>query len=230
MARAPGIGEVSATSPEAALLLCVGAYLVGSIPVPWLLGRVKYGLDIRRFGTGNVGTSNLYRHAGFSVAALSGPIQFAQGLLPVLLVRRAGAGESVAVIAGLIAVIGNGWPVWLGFDGGRGIAVATGAVAGVHPAGLAVLLCCYAVGALRHAIALGVFCAFAVLPIAALLLGDRTEAIGSVALLILILWRRLTGLAHDHQTYGEWRHLFMERLLYDRRPGRPLVGQRSDTS
>ena len=65
---------------------CLAAYLIGGLPVGWLLVRRKrYGLDLRKFGTGNIGTSNVYRHAGIDIAIIVGPLQFAAGI-------RAGAG------------------------------------------------------------------------------------------------------------------------------------------
>ena len=62
---------------------CLGAYLVGALPIGWLLVRRKrYGLDLRQFGTGNIGTSNVYRHAGIDVANLSAPCSSPRGSRP----------------------------------------------------------------------------------------------------------------------------------------------------
>ena len=53
---------------------CLGAYLIGGLPVGWLpVRRKRYGLDLRKFGTGNIGTSNVYRHAGIDIAIIVGP-------------------------------------------------------------------------------------------------------------------------------------------------------------
>ena len=69
-----------------AVAVLVGAYLIGSVPVAWLLGRWRR-LELRDMGSGNPGTSNLFRNAGVGVAVLSGPLQFAQGVIPVLVAR-----------------------------------------------------------------------------------------------------------------------------------------------
>ena len=144
-------------SPWVVAAWCLLAYLVGGLPVGWLLVRwQRYGLDLRKFGTGNIGTSNVYRHAGIDVAIVVGPLQFAQGFVPVLAARLAGFPIDVMMLVGVCAVAGNGWPVYMRFNGGRGVAVATGAVAALSVAGLIALLMCYAWGAIRGRIALAV--------------------------------------------------------------------------
>src|SRR5258707_13834860 len=128
------------------------AQLVGGVPVGWLLARAR-GVDVRELGSGNVGTSNIYRNVDTGLAAVVGPMQFLQGLAPVLVARALGFDVGVLILAALCAVIGNGWPIWLEFNGGRGIAVATGAVAALVPFALLALLACYALDAARPRIA-----------------------------------------------------------------------------
>ena len=205
------------------------AYLAGGIPLGWLLVRLTHpGVDVRRLGSGNVGTSNIYRNVDAGLAVFVGPGQFLQGLLPVLLARWLGFPTAVLALVAVCAVIGNGWPVYLGFNGGRGIAVATGAVAGLSLIGLGTLLFFYAAGAIARQIALGVLGGFLVLPIVGLLLIGQDQALAFVGLLILILLRRLEGVRADVGRYGRsWRMLAL-RLARDERPGRPLVGRRTD--
>jgi acyl phosphate:glycerol-3-phosphate acyltransferase len=211
---------------------CVGAYLVGALPIGWLLVRRKrYGLDLRQFGTGNIGTSNVYRHAGVDVAILVGPLQFAQGFAPVLAARLAGLPLEAMMLIGVCAVAGNGWPIYMRFNGGRGVAVATGVVASLTVAGLVALLMCYAWGAIRGRIALAVLVAFVILPaVAFLFAGSNGWILGSgcCAILVLLLLRRLEGLPSDARVYGHfWRRAY-QRLVFDERPGRPLMGPRTD--
>lgn len=211
---------------------CALAYLVGGLPIGWLLVRwQRYGLDLRKFGTGNIGTSNVYRHAGVDIAVIVGPVQFAQGFAPVLVARLAGLPLNVAVLVAIFAVAGNGWPVYMRFNGGRGVAVATGVVAALSLAGLIALLVCYAAGAIRGRIALAVLVAFVVLPVVAFLFGGSDAwvlGIGCVVILMLLLLRRLEGLPRDARVYGHfWRRVY-QRLVFDERPGRPLMGPRTD--
>jgi len=203
------------------------AYLVGGIPIGWLLARAR-GVDVRTLGSGNVGTSNIYRNVDAGLAAFVGPMQFLQGLAPVLVARALGFDVGVLILAALCAVVGNGWPIWLGFNGGRGIAVATGAVAALSPLALVALLICYAIGALLHEIAEGVLGGFIILPLAAAVVSGTAVAIGCAGLLGLILMRRLEGVADDVRRYGHPWRLVARRLIRDERPGRPLVGRRTD--
>ncbi|MGD1054002.1 MAG: glycerol-3-phosphate acyltransferase [Candidatus Dormibacteria bacterium] len=218
------------------VIFCAAAYLIGSLPLGyWVTRWRRLGLDIRGYGSGNVGTANIYRHAGFGLAAVIGPLQFAQGLLPVLLAHYLGniAGAGL-VLVGVIAVVGNGWSLFLRFDGGRGVAVSTGAVAGLNLIALAVLLVCFAAGALRGRIAEGVLVGFVVLPFAGLVLAMTPARAGwalpagLAALLLLILARRLQGVVGDVNHFGQGQHVVLDRVLHDRRPGRPLVGHRTD--
>jgi len=146
----------------------------------------------------------------------------------VLVARALGFDVGVLILAALCAVIGNGWPIWLGFNGGRGIAVATGAVAALSPSALVALLVCYAIGALLHEIAEGVLGGFILLPLAAAVVSGTAVAVGCAGLLMLILLRRLEGVAGDVRRYGHPWRLVALRLIRDERPGRPLVGRRTD--
>jgi len=220
------------TSPWLVAAWCVLAYLVGGLPTGWLLVQWRrYGLDLRKFGTGNIGTSNVYRHAGIDIAVVVGPLQFAQGFVPVLVARVTGVPLHYAVLVGLAAVVGNGWPFYLRFNGGRGVAVATGVVAALSLAGLITLLVCFGAGALRRRIALGVLVGFVLLPVAAFVFGGKDAwwlGAGCAGILVLLLLRRLEGLVRDTRVYGHfWRRVY-RRVVFDDRPGRPLMGPRTD--
>ncbi|MBV8302234.1 MAG: glycerol-3-phosphate acyltransferase [Candidatus Dormibacteraeota bacterium] len=223
------MGSGLSNSIGAVLAACAGGYLVGGLPIGWLFVRWRrYGLDVRRYGSGNIGTSNVYRHAGFDVAVFVGPLQFAQGFVPVLVTRLIGFSTEVQVLVAICCVLGNGWPVYLRFNGGRGVAVATGAVAPLSIAGFVGLLVCYAAGAIRGHIAEAVAAAFVILPVVAFLFNGVVVCLGAVGILALLLARRLEGLPDDARAYGHIWKLTYERLVHDERPGRPLMGPRTD--
>jgi glycerol-3-phosphate acyltransferase PlsY len=218
------------------ITFCVAAYLIGSLPVGyWATRWRRLGLDIRGYGSGNVGTANVYRHAGFGLAAVVGPIQFSQGLIPLLLARFVGDVNATGlVVVAIAAVVGNGWSVFLGFDGGRGVAVSTGVVAGLNLIVVALLLVCFAAGALRRRMAEGVLVGFIVVPPVAVVLAltplqtGFALPVGLVVLLVLILARRLAGVVEDVNHFGGARQVILDRVIHDRRPGRPLIGHRTD--
>jgi glycerol-3-phosphate acyltransferase PlsY len=221
---------VSRPAVAVEVTVLVGSYLVGSAPVAWVLGRWGHGVDLRTVGSGNPGTSNLFRNTGIGLAILSGPLQFAQGAVPVLIGRAVGGDDVLLDLCAGAAVLGNGWPIWFGFNGQRCIAVASGAVAAISPALLAILLVCFAAGALTHAIALGVLAGFVILPVAAALISGRGLAITCAALLAAVVLRRLEGLGPDlrRASSDQERGVLLRRLFLDERPGQVLVGPREE--
>ena len=106
----------------------VGAYLIGAIPVGYLVTRVFAGMDIRCHGSGNIGTTNVLRAVGRLPAVLTLLGDVAKGYGAVLLGQALLDGDPRGAAAcGVLAVVGNCWPVYLGFRGGKGVATALGA-------------------------------------------------------------------------------------------------------
>jgi acyl phosphate:glycerol-3-phosphate acyltransferase len=98
-------------------------YAVGSLPIGYLLAQKRAGgVDLRRVGSGNVGATNVYRIAGLATALAVMSADMAKGAAAVWL---AGGGTD-AVAAGVAAVIGHIYPIWLRFKGGKGVATASG--------------------------------------------------------------------------------------------------------
>jgi glycerol-3-phosphate acyltransferase-like protein len=102
------------------------AYLYGSLPLVYLLGR-RRRVDLKRIGSGNVGATNLLPAAGFGRAALGWLFDASKGLLPIAVCRRLGCDERTARLAGVCGVAGQCWPLFLGLNGGRGISAFVGA-------------------------------------------------------------------------------------------------------
>jgi glycerol-3-phosphate acyltransferase PlsY len=210
------------------VLNCLGAYLFAGVPVGLILVRLTHrGVDVRQLGTGNVGTSNIFRNVGVATAAVVGPLQFAQGLVPVLVARGLGLPAEAVVAVAVASVAGSGFSPWLRLRGGRGVAVATGAVAGLGVAGLISLLLCYAAGLVVGEIAAGVIVGFCVLPAVELATTGVTQAVGAALILLVLLLRRLEGVVDDLRTAEDQWGVLLDRLLRDRRPGQRLVGRRN---
>jgi len=117
--------------PEAARYAAVMplAYLLGSVPWGYVLLRWRRGVDIRQHGSGRTGMSNVLRTGGGKVAALVLVLDLSKGVLAVLLARMVIGAEGAEVAAGLLALAGHNWSVFLGFQGGRGIATGLGGLA-----------------------------------------------------------------------------------------------------
>ena len=108
-----------------------GAYLVGSIPSAFLLVRYLKGIDIRHYGSGNAGATNVMLHAGWWTGLLLGAFDsLVKGTLPVVIAKLFDQSLGVQAAAGLVAVAGHNWSPFLRFSGGRGVATAVGVILG----------------------------------------------------------------------------------------------------
>jgi acyl phosphate:glycerol-3-phosphate acyltransferase len=117
-------------SPAAAIAI---GYLLGSIPFAFLLSRRLEGIDIRRAGSGNVGAANVLRTTGVRAAILVMLLDMAKGAGSVLVAQRWMAGDAAPAAAGLAAIVGHIYPVWLRFRGGKGVATACGVFSVLAP-------------------------------------------------------------------------------------------------
>jgi glycerol-3-phosphate acyltransferase PlsY len=122
------------------------SYLIGSFPAGYLAGRIA-GIDIRTVGSGNVGATNVLRSLGKRFGYPVFVIDFAKGLSAVLLsqlvAKNAGSNENsvelAATLAGICAVLGHTFPLWLKFRGGKGVATSIGALFALMPAAAAIM-------------------------------------------------------------------------------------------
>jgi len=120
---------------EEMLVVALG-YLAGSVPFAFLLAR-RRGVDLRRVGSGNIGAANVLRTSGVAHALAAVGLDAAKGAAAVIVAERLTGGPATPVAAGLAAVIGHSYPVWLRFRGGKGVATAAGVFAVLTPAAAA---------------------------------------------------------------------------------------------
>ncbi|MGH7566726.1 MAG: glycerol-3-phosphate acyltransferase, partial [Gemmatimonadota bacterium] len=113
------------------------AYLAGSFPTAYLLGKAK-GIDLGRMGSGNYGATNVFRNLGRGPASLALAVDVAKGFLPVELLPRwlsppGLAPGTFAVLLAVAAVLGHVFSVFLRFRGGKGVGTAAGAFLALSP-------------------------------------------------------------------------------------------------
>jgi len=135
-----------------ALRLTALAYLLASIPLGVIVGRMATGKDIRAQGSGHAGATNVMRQAGWRVAIVAAVLDVAKAFIGVWLARRFGSTVWVSALAATAAVAGHCWPVFGGFRGGMGLSGVGGALLALYPVGLLIGLALALAGTLllRH--------------------------------------------------------------------------------
>lgn len=171
-------------------------YVVGSVPFALLLAK-RWGTgDLRLVGSGNVGAANVMRASGLTPGLLVAVLDMSKGMASVLIAERlAGSGPGPAV-AGLAAVVGHVYPVWIGFRGGKGVATACGVFAMLAPVATmgAVLVFMGTVVTTRY-VSLGSVLATVTLPTLAYLLGAGGPVlVVACAAAVLVLFRHRSNL------------------------------------
>ena len=171
-------------------------YVLGSIPSGWLAGRWLKGIDLRELGSGSTGATNVLRQVGKGPALVVFLIDVGKGAAAVLIARALGLGDWIQVLAGLTALAGHIWPVWLGFKGGKAVATGLGLFLGLAwPVGLASFGVFLAVFSLSRYVSLASVLAAISLPLL-MAAGTSSNANLVVALvaMLLVLWRHRSNI------------------------------------
>ncbi|MFZ5813683.1 MAG: glycerol-3-phosphate 1-O-acyltransferase PlsY [Bacillota bacterium] len=171
------------------VLVGVLGYLLGSIPVGFLVGKQR-GIDIRKYGSGATGGTNVLRTLGPTAAIFTGVSDLLKGTLAAYIGLRA-AGDWGFALAGVLAAVGHSYPVWLGFKGGKSVATSGGVLLVTQPwAVLAALVAGVAAIVPTRWVSLGSLVATATAVLVILLTGAPTpHQVAVVALLVVIYIR-----------------------------------------
>ncbi len=113
-----------------AILLC---YFLGSLPFGLWTGKITKGIDIRDFGSGNIGASNVLRTLGIGPALVVFALDTAKGFFAVVICRQMGLSDYLIVAGSLLSVLGHTFSVFLRFRGGKGVATSLGVIIGLSP-------------------------------------------------------------------------------------------------
>ena len=177
------------------LLWAVLGYLFGSIPFGVVVARVMGLGNLRDIGSGNIGATNVLRTGSKPAAAATLFLDAAKGAVALLLARSL-AGEDAAQIAALAAMIGHCYPVWLKFNGGKGVATFIGIVLALAwPAGLAVCVAWLVGAGLTRQSSMGGLLAAAASSILVILMGYGTGYVLCIALTVLTFWRHRANIS-----------------------------------
>ena len=198
-----------------------GAYLWGAVPTAYLVGRYVKGIDIREYGSGNVGATNVMTHVGVRIGFLLGTFDcLAKGTLPVVAAKLLDQSLAIQVTMGLVAMAGHSWSPYLRFTGGRGVATAVGVVLGMAMY-WEFLVLTVVMGAIGRLIfresGLWTFISMFLLPVLAYLFSRPTELFYmTLAIGLLLTMKRLT--ANWEPVSGEYSlmRVALNRALWDR--------------
>jgi glycerol-3-phosphate acyltransferase PlsY len=182
------------------LLWLALVYLVGAIPVGYLVARLFGVTDIRRVGSGNIGATNVLRTLGKLPAALTFLGDGAKGWVAVVLADSIGPERWWGACGAVLAIIGNCWSVFLGFRGGKGVATGLGAFGRLMPlATLPAALVWIIVTLTFRYVSLASLTASVCVPVGAFLLGYPMEAVlASVGAALIVTIRHTDNLIRLH--------------------------------
>ena len=194
-------------------VLLVGAYLLGAIPFAQVMGRIN-GVDLREVGSGNVGAGNLTRQAGWQWGGLAAILDGLKGLIPVLVAKQMGLGPGAAGIAGIMAVVGHNWSIFLKGRSGRGLATSAGMMVGLDPV-LLVWTGGWSLAGWKIGGGVAGFLGWGLLPIVSVALGrPATESLVLLLLAAVLMGRRMQGNPDDPRGM----RVALMRAVYDRDP------------
>jgi len=201
------------------ILLLLGGYLLGSVPAAYLAARWSRGIDIRQYGSSNVGAANVLATVSKRWTIPVIIFDLVKGMAVVYIAQLIGLEVYQQVAVGIAAIVGHNWPVFLRFSGGRGLLTAVGVVAMLAP-WLALILVAFAFAWTPfRQLALGTLCALILLPILSWFLSEPLGVeralpltLGFSAIFLLVIIRRLTA----PRTSVSTPSVLLNRLLFDR--------------
>jgi glycerol-3-phosphate acyltransferase PlsY len=205
------------------IIMMIAGYLLGSVPASMLVARAR-GIDLRRRGTFQVGAGNVWRTTSHRLGLAVGIFDFCKGAAMVLYAFWLGLDPTQQLVIGLAVVIGHNWPVFLRFHGGRGIATSGGiilvmpfvndsAIWGV----LAYLVILVGAMVVYRSSPVAILLGITIQPIVTAATGGAFSlTMAYLALLVIVIIKRLTAQASPESgKLGFWR-LMVNRLIWDR--------------
>ena len=188
-------------------LLFLASYLLGGIPTGYIIGRIK-GIDIRKHGSGNPGTANVYRTLGKWPGILTFVVDFLKGFAPAMVALHFFFAEGSAdfsrghwwipVTAGALAIAGHIWTVFLSFHGGKGVATAAGVFMALLPIPTAGAFVVFGLAvAVTHHISVGSMSAAVALPALCYFLTNETQrpfTLLALAVCVLLIYTHIANI------------------------------------
>jgi glycerol-3-phosphate acyltransferase PlsY len=192
------------------VLCCLVAFVVGGIPFGYLVGRAILKDDIRKHGSGNIGATNVARVIGWKWGSFVLVLDAIKGLLPTLGARllmasrfSEDAAQTATILAGIAAILGHMYPIWLKLRGGKGVATALGVVLVISPVAslVALILFSIVVGTTKIVAAASIAAAIGFAVTQLILLGSQVFDVAKLPLTLfsvivpaLIVWKHRSNI------------------------------------
>jgi len=197
--------------------LMIAGYLLGSIPAAYVVGRIVKKIDLRQYGSGTVSSSMVWEHVGHWAVIPVALFDVFKASVPVWLAIQFNLGEIVALMIGICVVAGHNWPIFLKFQGGRGLSPMIGILLVLFPPGVVWLICFLLLGRLYEPPIMALL-GLITLPILVILMkGSKVIYFAAGLFLLITLMKRLEAnqRALPSTIKQKWSVLLL-RLLYDR--------------
>lgn len=188
-----------------AIVVLVVAYLIGAVPSGVIVGRLWRGVDIRRYGSGGSGATNVTRTLGSAAGGAVLASDVGKGIIVAVIARLASDDAWLVALAGTVAVLGHTFPVYIRFKGGKGVATGLGALFVISPiagaiamvgVGIAGLTRYISLGSvLGSSLSLGTLAVLSVFEVSAIgIRHDRWYLLFAIPVGLLILWRHQSNI------------------------------------
>lgn len=193
------------------------SYLLGSISFAYLAGRLIEGIDLREYGSHNLGGSNVVQHVSVWAVVPVALADIAKSALPTWLGLRLGLGLPVALLVGFAAMIGHNWSLYLRFRGGRGLGTMFGVLLVVFPLAAVYLLVCVGLGKLLRHTALAALLSVATVPLLSSVTGQPSVTTWAcLGMLLIVIAKRLEANREPIASDADRKRVYINRLLLDR--------------
>ncbi len=203
--------------------MLLGSYLLGSVPSAYIIARWTKGIDIRRYGSGNVGASNVSAVISRWWTIPVTIFDIGKGMLVVYLAKLAGLDIYQQILVGMAAIAGHNWPIFLRFSGGRGVLTTVGVIFVLAPwLTLAMLVIAFSFAPF-HQLPIGALLALALGTLGTWFLAQPFQiersislSMGFLAVFLLAVFRRLAVPRSELSTSVPTGELLFNRLIFDR--------------
>ncbi len=203
--------------------LIIAAYLLGSVPTAYLAARLIRGIDIRQYGTGQLGGGNLWRMTSWKLALPVGAFDVGKGMVMVWAAQALGLSVAQQLMVGAAAVIGHNWSIFFRFGGGRGIATTMGIallIPIINEMTSWPTIACFtflAAGSIiLRSSPLPVLVSVASLPVVSAFYEPLVTTLGFLVLFLAVVIKRLVSPRATEATSVSRKKVLLNRLFFDR--------------